>query len=185
MADMNSTATRPRTRASNAREAFPAYGAGAGVLSFRHGLAARERGVIDRALAIVGRALREPGVLAADPAAASEYIRLHIGGEPVEVFCVMYLDAQNRVIAFDRLFIGTLTQTSIYPREVVRASLAHGATAVILAHNHPSGVVQPSKADECLTHTIKAALALVDVRVLDHVIVSRDKSLSMAAMGLL
>lgn len=185
MAYMNSTATRPRTRASKAREAFPVYGAGAGVLSFRQGLAARERSVIDRALAIVGRCLREPGVLAADPAAAMEYIRLHIGGESVEIFCVMYLDAQNRVIAFDRLFSGTLKQTSVYPREVVRASLAHGAASVILAHNHPSGAVQPSKADECLTQTIKAALALVDVRVLDHVIVSHEKSLSMASMGLL
>jgi DNA repair protein RadC len=188
MADMDSTAPpmqRTRNRPRKAREAFPAYGAGAGVLSFRHGLAVYEREVIDQALAIVGRCLRQPGMLAADPSTAREYIRLHIGGEPCEVFCAMYLDAQNRVIAFDRLFNGTLSQTSVYPRELVHATLMHGATAVILAHNHPSGSLQPSRADRALTDTIKSALALVDVRVLDHVIVGRDKTLSMAEMGLL
>lgn len=189
MADTNSTATRtaqrPRTRSTKARETLPMYGAGAGVLSFRHGLAARERGVIDRALEIVGRCLRDPGVLMADPDAVTQYIRLHIGGESVEVFCVMYLDAQNRAIAFDKLFTGTLTQTSVYPREVVRAALAHGASSVILTHNHPSGAIHPSRADEALTQTIKAALALVDVRVLDHVIVGKREALSMAMKGLL
>lgn len=189
MADMNSTATRaaprPRTRSTKASEAVPMYGAGAGVLSFRHGLRARERGVIDRALEIVGRCLRDPGVLMADPDAVKQYIRLHIGGETTEIFCVMYLDAQNRVVAFDKLFTGTLTQTSVYPREVLRAALAHGASAVILSHNHPSGTIQPSRADEALTQTLKAALALVDVRVLDHVIVGGDKALSMAEKGLI
>lgn len=189
MADMNSTATRaaprPRTRTTKAREAVPMYGAGAGVLSFRHDLAARERGVIDRALEIVGRCLRQPGVVLADPDVVKQYIRLHIGGEKVEVFCVMYLNSQNKVMAFDRLFIGTLTQTSVYPREVVRGALTHNASAVILAHNHPSGSVQPSRADEALTKTLKAALALVDVRMLDHVIVGGDEALSMAERGLL
>ncbi len=189
MADMNSTATRaaprPRTRTTKASEAVPMYGAGAGVLSFRHGLRARDRGVIDRALEIVGRCLRDPGVLMADPDAVKQYIRLHIGGETTEIFCVMYLDAQNRVVAFDKLFTGTLTQTSVYPREVLRAALAHGASAVILSHNHPSGTIQPSRADEALTQTLKAALALIDVRVLDHVIVGGDKALSMAEKGLL
>jgi DNA repair protein RadC len=189
MADMNSTATRAaprlRTRTNKAREAVPMYSAGAGVLSFRHGLAARERGVIDRALEIVGRCLRQSGACMAHPDAVKQYIRLHIGGETVEVFCVMYLDAQNRVIAFDKLFTGTLTQTSVYPREVVRSALAHGADAVILTHNHPSGAIHPSRADEALTQTLKEALALVDVRVLDHVIVSGDKALSMAEKGLL
>jgi len=189
MADMNSTATRaaprPRTRTTKAREAVPMYGAGAGVLSFRHDLAARERGVIDRALEIVGRCLRQPGVVMADPDAVKQYIRLHIGGETIEVFCVLYLDAQNQAIAFDKLFTGTLTQANVYPREIVRAALAHGASAVILTHNHPSGNVYPSRADEALTQTLKAALALVDVRVLDHVIVGSGKALSMAEKGLL
>ena len=189
MADMNSTAIRaaqrPRTRTTRTSEAVPMYGAGAGVLSFRHDLAARERGVIDRALEIVGRCLRQPGVVMADPDAVKQYIRLHIGGETVEVFCVMYLDVQNRAIAFDKLFTGTLAQTSVYPREVVRAALAHGASAVVLAHNHPSGNMQPSRADQTLTQTLKDALALVDVRVLDHVIVGGDKALSMAEKGLI
>lgn len=189
MADMNSTATRaaprPRTKSTKASEAVPMYGPGAGVLSFRHDLAARERGVIDRALEIVGRCLRQPGVVMADPEAVKQYIRLHIGGETIEVFCALYLDAQNQAIAFDKLFTGTLTQTSVYPREIVRAALAHGASAVILTHNHPSGSIQPSHADHALTQTLKAALALVDVRVLDHVIVSGNKALSMAEKGLL
>lgn len=180
------TTPRPRSKApSNASEAIAAYGAGAGVLSFRHSLAPRERSVIDRALEILGRCLRQPGIALVDPDAVKQYLRLHIGGETTEVFCVMYLDPQNRVIAFDKLFTGTLTQASVYPREIVRASLAHGASSVILAHNHPSGAVQPSNADHALTQTIKAALALVDVRVLDHVIVSSDKASSMAEKGLL
>jgi DNA repair protein RadC len=183
MADMNSTASNAHNRGASARETVPIYGVGAGVLSFRHGLQARERGVIDRALAIVGRCLREPGAVAIDPAAAMDYIRLHIGGESIEVFCAMYLDSQNRVIAFDRLFTGTLTQTSVYPREVIRAALAHGAASVILAHNHPSGNVLPSRADEVLTQTLNEALALVDVRVLDHIIVSGQQALSMAGRG--
>ncbi len=95
-------------------------------------------------------------------------------------FCGAVFDAQNRPIAFDKLFTGTLTQTSVYPREIVRAALAHGAASVILAHNHPSGKVQPSRADRELTATLKAALALVDVRVLDHVIVAPNGALSMA-----
>ena len=147
--------------------------------------APRERGVIDRALQILGRCLRQPGVAMADPDAAKQYIRLHIGGEPTEVFCALFLDAQSRVITFDKLFTGTLTQTSVYPREIVRSSLAHGAASVVLAHNHPSGNVQPSRADEALTQVLKSALALVDVRVLDHIIVSHDKALSMAEKGLL
>jgi DNA repair protein RadC len=187
MADMNSTATsatpRPRTRTTKAREAVPMYGAGGGVLSFRHGLAARECGAIDRALEIVGRCLRDPGVLMADPDAVKQYVRLQIGAESIEVFCVMYLDAQNRAIAFDKLFTGTLTQTSVYPREVVRAALAHGASAVILAHNHPSGNLQPSRADRALTLNLIEALALVDVRVMDHVIVGNRAALSMAETG--
>lgn len=183
-----STQATPRTRGkagTKVSEAIPAYGVGAGVLSFRHDLAARERGVIDRALEIVGRCLRQPGVMMADPDAVKQYVRLHIGAESIEVFCVMYLDAQNRAITFDRLFTGKLTQTSVCPREVVRAALAHGASAVILAHNHPSGNLQPSRADMSLTLTLKDALALVDVRVMDHVIVSSSAALSIAERGLL
>jgi DNA repair protein RadC len=98
---------------------------------------------------------------------------------------VLFLDAQNRLVEMRVMFSGTLTQTSVYPREIVAAALQIGAAAVVLAHNHPSGTVQPSRADEALTQTLKAALALVDVRVLDHVIVAPGSALSMAEKGLL
>jgi DNA repair protein RadC len=102
-----------------------------------------------------------------------------------EHFGVLYLDNQNRLIAFEYHFTGTLTQASVYPREIVRAALAHHAAAVVLCHNHPSGAVIPSRADEALTQTLKAALSLVDVRVLDHVIVAPGASFSMAERGLI
>lgn len=119
------------------------------------------------------------------PDAVKNYLQLQLARRPHEVFAVLLMDAQNRLIEMEELFRGTLTQTSVYPREVVLAALRVGAAAVILAHNHPSGTVQPSRADEALTQTIKAALALVDVRVLDHVIVAPGQALSMAERGLL
>jgi DNA repair protein RadC len=97
----------------------------------------------------------------------------------------MYLDAQNALIAFEELFRGTLTQTSVYPREVMRRCLHHEAAALIIAHNHPSGSVEPSRADELMTKTLGTALALMDVRVLDHIIVAGGRSLSFAQRGLL
>ena len=117
--------------------------------------------------------------------AVKHYLQLHLARKPHEVFAVLFLDAQNRLVAMEELFRGTLTQTSVYPREVVTRALHHRAAALILAHNHPSGTVQPSRADEALTQTLKAALALVDVRVLDHVIVTQGEALSMAETGLL
>lgn len=179
---MVNTRAKPRSKVS---EAIPSYGVGDGVLSFRRGLLARERNAIDRALEIVGRCLRETHSLFSTPDEVKAYIRLHLGGEPVERFAVLFVDVQNRAIAFEVMFTGTLTQTSVYPREVVRAAMQHGASSVILAHNHPSGTVQPSRADEALTKTLKEALALVDVRVLDHVIVGPTLALSMAEKGLL
>jgi len=119
------------------------------------------------------------------PEAVKHYLQLHLSRKPHEVFAVMFLDAQNRLIAMEELFRGTLTQTSVYPREVVLRALHHDAASVVLAHNHPSGTVQPSRADEALTQTLRAALALVDVRVLDHVIVAPGDALSMAEKGLL
>ena len=118
-------------------------------------------------------------------AAVKDYLQLHLAARPHEVFAVLFLDAQHKLIALEELFRGTLTQTSVYPREVVLRALHHHAAAVVLAHNHPSGSVQPSRADEALTQTLKAALALVDVRVLDHVIVAPGQTLSMAERGLL
>jgi DNA repair protein RadC len=119
------------------------------------------------------------------PEAVKDYLRLALAHRPHEVFAVLFLDAQNRLIALEELFRGTLTQTSVYPREVVLLALQHRAAAVVLAHNHPSGSVQPSRADETLTEALKAALALVDVRVLDHVIVAPGNALSMAESGYL
>jgi DNA repair protein RadC len=113
------------------------------------------------------------------------FLRLKLAGLDHEVFGVMFLDAQHRVIVFEEMFRGTLTQTSVYPREIVKAALMHNAAAVILAHNHPSGSVEPSRADELLTTTLKAALALVDCRVLDHIIVASGGTCSMAERGLL
>lgn len=119
------------------------------------------------------------------PGAVKHYLQLQLAARPHEVFAVLFLDAQNRLLALEELFRGTLTQTSVYPREVVLRALHHQAASVVLAHNHPSGSVEPSRADEALTQTLKAALALVDVRVLDHVIVGTGQALSMAERGLL
>jgi DNA repair protein RadC len=114
-----------------------------------------------------------------------DFLRLQLQNRPVEVFVGLFLDAQNRVIAVEELFSGTLTQTSVFPREVVRRALHNNAAGVIFAHNHPSGVAEPSHADETLTQALKQALALVDVRVLDHFIIGRGAALSFAERGLL
>ena len=111
-------------------------------------------------------------------------LRLRIGWLPHEVFAALFLDAQNRLIDDEELFRGTLTQTSVYPREVVKHALKHNAAALILAHNHPSGVAEPSRADELLTASLKQSLALVDVRVLDHLIVAGNATVSLAERGL-
>ena len=117
--------------------------------------------------------------------AVKDYLQLHLAARPHEVFAVLFLDAQHKLIALEELFRGTLTQTSVYPREVALRALHHHAAAVILAHNHPSGGVQPSRADEAITQQLKSALALIDVRVLDHVIVAPGQALSMAEKGLI
>jgi DNA repair protein RadC len=118
------------------------------------------------------------------PEAVKSYLFTVYATKPYEVFVVLFLDAQNRLIAAEEMFRGTLTQTSVYPREVVVRALEHRAASVILSHNHPSGCPQPSRADEALTHTLKAALALVDVRVLDHVVWAVGATLSFAEIGL-
>lgn len=140
--------------------------------------------VLELAKRAAAEQLRERSVFGS-PEAVKSYLQLHLAQRPHEVFAVLFLDAQNRLIIMDELFHGTLTQTSVYPREVVIKALKYQAAAVVLAHNHPSGTVQPSRADEALTQALKAALALVDVRVLDHVIVAPGQALSMAERGLL
>ena len=119
------------------------------------------------------------------PQAVRDYLQLQLAAREHEVFAVLFLDAQQRLLRFDEMFRGTLTQTSVYPREVVRRALALNAGAVILAHNHPSGVAEPSRADEFLTQSLKSALALVDVRVLDHLVVGQGQVVSLAERGLL
>ncbi|MBX9613480.1 MAG: DNA repair protein RadC [Burkholderiales bacterium] len=140
--------------------------------------------VLELARRALAEQLREREVFST-PDAVKHYLQLHLAQRGHEVFAVLFLDSQNRLLALEELFRGTLTQTSVYPREVVLHALQHKAAAVVLAHNHPSGTVQPSRADEALTQTLKAALALVDVRVLDHVIVGPGQALSMAEKGLL
>ena len=139
--------------------------------------------VLELARRAMAQRLQERPVFS-DPGAVKHYLQLHLAAKPHEVFAVLFLDAQNRLLGMEELFRGSLTQTSVYPREVVLRALHYQAAAVVLAHNHPSGSVQPSRADEALTHTLKAALALVDVRVLDHIIVAAGESCSMAEKGL-
>jgi DNA repair protein RadC len=140
--------------------------------------------VLELARRALAEQLKEREVFGS-PQAVKNYLQLQLAHRRHEVFAALFLDAQNRLIAMEELFRGTLTQTSVYPREVVLKALHHHAASVVLAHNHPSGTVQPSRADEALTQTLKASLALVDVRVLDHVIVAPGDALSMAERGLL
>lgn len=182
------TPPSPRQRAPRkdpGRCAVPAHREAAGVLSARYTMPDHERAVIDAALTILGGYLRQPGAALHTPDAVQKYLRLHLANERRELFGVMFMDCQNRVIAFEVMFVGTLSQTSVYPREVVLAALGHEAAAVFLVHNHPSGSVQPSRADEHLTATLKHALSVVDVRVLDHVIVGGAAALSMAEQGMM
>jgi DNA repair protein RadC len=140
--------------------------------------------VLELARRAMAQQLRSREVFSS-PDTVRHYLQLHLARQAHELFAVMFLDAQNRLITMEVMFRGTLTQTSVYPREVVVRALKLEAAAVVLAHNHPSGTVLPSRADEALTQTLKSALALVDVRVLDHVIVAPGEALSMAQRGLL
>jgi DNA repair protein RadC len=138
-------------------------------------------------LELARRALREEvrrDTTLNTPAKVRDYLKLSLRNERQEVFHTLFLDAQNRLIADETLFRGTLTQTSVFPREIVKQALRHNAGAVIFAHNHPSGLAEPSRADEMLTRALKDALALVDVRVLDHLIVAGNASVSFAERGL-
>jgi DNA repair protein RadC len=152
---------------------------GLGAASF-----ARMQAVVE----LTKRMLREDaarGAILDAPGKVRDYLRLALGRAGHEVFAVLFLDARHRLIACDEMFRGTLTQTSVYPREVVKQALRHNCAAVILAHNHPSGVAEPSRADEALTRALQAALSLVDVRVLDHIVVGGASSTSFAERGLL
>lgn len=119
------------------------------------------------------------------PGSVRDYLRLFFAGQEHESFVVLFLDAQNRLITAKELFRGTLTQTSVYPREIVKEALRHNAAALIFSHNHPSGVPEPSRADELLTTSLKQALSMIDVKVLDHFVVAGSKTVSFAERGLL
>ena len=161
---------------------------GADALKSIKGLGPAKRAEIVAVLELARRALTaqlKQQTLFDAPHAVRDYLQLQLGSRPYEVFAVMFLDSQHRLIVLEELFRGTLTQTSVYPREVVVRALALNAASVVLAHNHPSGSAQPSRADEALTQTLKAALGLVDVRVLDHFVVTSTEAVSMAERGLL
>ena len=139
-------------------------------------------------LELARRALAETlrsGDALSSPAAVRDFLRLTLANREHEVFLAVLLDAQNQVLACEELFRGTLTQTSVYPREVVKCALKRNAAAVIFAHNHPSGVAEPSHADQVLTQSLKQALALLDIKVLDHFIIAGNSALSFAERGLI
>jgi DNA repair protein RadC len=145
---------------------------------------AQLKAVLEMAKRALQEELRAGNVLDS-PGAVRDYLRLTLAARPHEIFMAVFLDAQNRVVSTEELFRGTLTQTSVYPREVVKRALYHNAASAIFAHNHPSGVAEPSQADRQLTTALKQALALVDTRVLDHFIVAGSDILSFSERGLL
>lgn len=153
-----------------------------------HGMGQAKYVQLQAVLEMARRALKEEmrcGDALNSPGAVRSYLQLLLRGRGQEVFMAIFLDAQHRVIASEELFHGTLAQTSVYPREVVKRALHHNAAAVIFAHNHPSGAAEPSQSDRLLTDALKGALALVDVRVLDHFIVAGAGCLSFAERGVL
>ncbi len=152
------------------------------------GLGSAKRAQFSAVIELARRAIKadlRAGAMLTSPGAVRDYLRLELAALPHEVFVCIWLDAQHRAIGFQEAFRGTLTQTSVYPREIVKAALARNAAAVIFAHNHPSGVAQPSQADELLTRNLREALALVEVKVLDHFVIAGNQAISFAERGLL
>jgi len=189
------TGTKGKSAVDLARMLLARFGSLAGLIGASReafcdipGLGNAKYAQLQAATELTRRALAaemKSGLNLSSPTAVRDFLRLSIQNRQVEVFVGLFLDAQNRVIAVEELFSGTLTQTSVFPREVVRCALHHNAAGVIFAHNHPSGVAEPSHADETLTQALKEALALIDVRVLDHFVVGRGATLSFAERGLL
>ena len=178
-----------------ARRLLARFGGVAGMLAASPAALAQERGIgaakaasMTAVVELCRRALLEEAAaldVLASPRAVRDYLRLSLATRAYEVFVGLYLDSQNRLLGAEELFRGTLAQTSVYPREVVKAALARNAAAMIFAHNHPSGVAEPSRADELLTHALRQALALVDIRTLDHFLVAGNRLVSFAERGLL
>jgi DNA repair protein RadC len=189
------TGIKGRSAVDLAREALARFGslsglfaADAGALGSVAGLGMAKYAQLQAVLEMSRRALREKlsrGSALSSPQAVRDYLRLKLQDRPHEIFVGVFLDAQNRVLAVEELFRGTLTQTSVYPREVVKRALHHNAAALIFAHNHPSGIAEPSRSDESLTQALKQALSLVDVKVLDHFVIGAGAAMSFAERGLL
>lgn len=154
-------------------------------LYYKKGSRYKRAGIKEVAEAYVECTAGTVGTAIKSPSETEDFLKARLSGLDHECFCVIYLDNRHRVIEFQELFRGTIDGTSVYPREVVKESLKFNAAAIILAHNHPSGVAEPSQADERITKRLKAALELVDIRVLDHIIVGSGSSTSLAARGLL
>ena len=188
------TGVRGKSAVELARELIAKFGgiggllgAGKALLGIR-GLGAAKSAQLSAAMELAQRSLREQlvsGTALTSPGNVRDYLRLTLAGRAHEVFVCIWLDAQHRVVKCEEAFRGTLTQTSVYPREIVKSALAVNAAAVIFAHNHPSGAAQPSQADELLTRNLKEALGLVEVKVLDHFIVAGREAISFAERGLL
>jgi len=189
------TGTPGQTAVDVARALLGRFGGVSGIFTADRATLSRQRGFgearycqLSAVVELMRRGLREDMSrrdALGSPGAVRDYLRLKLRDLPHEVFMGVYLDAQNRVIGDEELFRGTLTQTSVYPREVVKRALAHNAASIILAHNHPSGVAEPSHADETLTRALREALALVDVKVLDHFVVAGNAATSFAERGLI
>lgn len=189
------TGTAGRTALDVGREALARFGGLSGLLAAAPteltsipGLGPAKSAQLQAVLELARRSLREDvrrDTALNSPGAVRDYLRLTLGRREHEVFVALFLDAQNRLLVAEELFRGTLTQTSVHPREVVKRALAVNAAAVIFAHNHPSGVAEPSRSDEMLTASLRKALALVNVRVLDHLIVAGPATVSFAERGLL
>lgn len=189
------TGVRGKSAVDLARETLARFGSltaliGASSAAFcaGAGLGSAKYVQLQAVLEMSRRALQEKlasGVALGSPRAVRDYLRLRLQSLEHEVFVGVFLDAQNRLLAIEELFRGTLTQTSVYPREIVKRALSHNAASLIFAHNHPSGIAEPSRADEMLTQTLKQALALVDVKVLDHFVIGSGGALSFAERGLL
>lgn len=152
-------------------------------VEINNGVSLDEQAIINQALDILSKSIKR-GVGIGSSQQTRDYLTLQLKRELSEVFAVLFLDNRNRVISFDKMFFGTIDGAKVYPREVIRRALEHNAAAVILSHNHPSGVAEPSRADEELTKRLKAGLELVDIRVLDHFIVG-DEIVSFAERGLI
>ncbi|HZM47764.1 MAG TPA: DNA repair protein RadC [Burkholderiales bacterium] len=189
------TGVKGRSALDIARELLARFGsvsalfaADARALSGMTGLGDAKCAQLVAVMEVARRALRETmsrGNALSSPRTVRDFLRLKLQDRPHEVFAAVFLDAQNRVLAVEELFRGTLTQTSVYPREVVKRALHFNAAALIFAHNHPSGIAEPSRSDEALTQALKQALALVDVKVLDHFVIGGGAAMSFAERGLL